>query len=227
MASGVSRRHCFGSHCPTDSAAAVSLGEVARARGDGTAFTLLGQALPWRPISVSPELTWLSLLSLLPPLAIFLGVIQLSSHERRLLSLVVIAAGIFSAIIGLLQVAQGPSSPWRFFAVTNDSEAVGFFANRNHFAALLYCVLVFAAAWAIEIAEEANFAGRNTGLSPIVLLSVAVSFLVLVVLLAAEAMARSRAGLFLTMVHLLAHSPWLSLGAIDPLEPGQESRRPG
>ena len=28
-----------------------------------------------------------------------------------------------------------------------DTEAVGFFANRNHFAALLYALILFAAAW--------------------------------------------------------------------------------
>jgi hypothetical protein len=45
---------------------------------------------------------------------------------------------VWSACSWLLQVAQGPRL-LRLFAVTNLSEAVGFFANRNHFAALLFC----------------------------------------------------------------------------------------
>ena len=111
-------------------------------------FALVHQDLPWLPISVSPSLTWAGVLSLLPPFAVFLGVIQLGYRERRVLSLILVAVGIVSALLGLLQVAQGPSSPWRFFAVTNPTEAVGFFANRNHLAALLNAVLLFGAAWA-------------------------------------------------------------------------------
>ncbi len=57
-------------------------------------FELLGRTAPWLPISVAPSATWLSALSLLPPLAIFLGVIQLSYRERRWLSLIFIGAGV-------------------------------------------------------------------------------------------------------------------------------------
>ena len=102
------------------------------------------------PISVSPQATWLSALSLVPPLAIFFCTLLLAYRERRLLSLIVIAVGMVSVFVGLIQVAQGQESPLRFFAITNPTEAVGFFANRNHFAALLYCLMVFAIAWTVE-----------------------------------------------------------------------------
>src|SRR6202050_2329500 len=123
---------------------------------DGLGHSLSGNALsgndlPWLPISVSPNATWLSVAALLPTLAVFFGTILLSYRERRLLSLAVVAFGVASAFLGLLQIAQGPASRLRFFAVTNLSEAVGFFANRNHFAGFLYVVLLFAAVWAIDI----------------------------------------------------------------------------
>jgi hypothetical protein len=35
------------------------------------AFGLIGRDLPWAPLSISPGATWLSLLSLVPPLAVF------------------------------------------------------------------------------------------------------------------------------------------------------------
>src|SRR5690242_1425211 len=73
-------------------------------------YEALGNPTPWMPISVSPQATWLSFLSLLPPLAIFLAAIQLSYRERRALSLVIIAFGVLSAFLGLLQVAQGQGS---------------------------------------------------------------------------------------------------------------------
>ena len=71
------------------------------------AFELLGKPVPWMPISVSPEATWLSALSLIPPIAIFLATLLLSYRERRFLTLVIIAVGILSVFLGLLQVAQG------------------------------------------------------------------------------------------------------------------------
>lgn len=162
-------------------------------------FEMLGRDAPWLPMSVAPSATWLSVLSLLPPLAIFLSVIQLNYRERRLLSLIFIGVGIVSAFLGLLQVAQGPLSSLRFFAITNESEAVGFFANRNHLAALLYVVLVFGAAWATDVAFAAGaWKDRNRLLAaPIVALTA--SFLVLVILIAAESITRSRAGLALTI----------------------------
>ena len=177
------------------------------------AFDLLGQAPPWMPVSVSPHATWLGALSLLPAVALFLGVIQLTRRERRMLGLVVLAIGAVSVFLGLLQVAQGPSSGLRFFRVTNLSEAVGFFANRNHFAALIYCLLVLTAAWATEVAFTAGSweDRKNLQTSSIALLTM--GFVGLVVLIAAESMARSRAGLGLTIVALCGA---FALGVFDP-----------
>src|SRR5262249_5774830 len=98
-----------------------------------TAFGILGQKAPWMPISVSPYATQLSALSLLPPLAIFVGALLLSYRERRLLSLIILAVGILSVFVALVQVSLGTS--------LESSEARGFFANRNHFAALIYCLM--------------------------------------------------------------------------------------
>ena len=161
-------------------------------------FELVGGQRNWMPVSVSPSATWLSFLSLLPPMTIFLATIQLSYQERRRLSLVVIAVGIVSAFVGLIQVSQGPTSSLRFFAFTNNTEAVGFFANRNHFAAFLYTVLLFAAAWSADVAFKT---GSWTELRrrPARIVAPTVAFTVLIVLLATEAMARSRAGLVLTI----------------------------
>ena len=154
------------------------------------------------PISVAPSATWLSFLSLLPPITIFLGVIQLSYRDRRQLSLLVIAGGLVSAFVGLMQVAEGPGSPLRFFAITNDSEAVGFFANRNHFAALTYVVLLFAAAWAIDLGFKTGSLSDTRNLKVGRIVALTFTLLALVVLIATEATARSRAGLILTIVAL-------------------------
>jgi O-antigen ligase len=163
-------------------------------------FDLLGGKVPWMPISVAPELTWLSALSLIPPVAIFLGCILLSYRERRLMTLVVLTTGFVSAFVGLVQFAQGPSS-WLRFLDNGASDAVGFFGNRDHLAALLYVTTVIAAAWVVDATFKARWRGR---LDAATIVPVVASFITLVVLVAAQTMTRSRAGLGLTIVSLLA-----------------------
>jgi O-antigen ligase len=157
--------------------------------------------LPWMPLSVSPRATWLAALSLLPPVAIFLATLLLGYRERRVLSLVLIAVGLVGVFLGLAQVAEGPASSLRFFQFTNVTEAVGFFANRNHFAAALYALTLFTAAWAVDAAAPPAPGQERLDTGWVVPL--VASFTVLVVLVAAQAMARSRAGLGLTIVALI------------------------
>lgn len=167
-------------------------------------FALLGRGLPWLPVSVAPADTWLSALSLLPPIAIFLCVFQLNYQERRTLSLIFFGVGMIEAFVGLLQVAQGPSSPWRFFAFTNRNEAVGFFANRNHFAALLYVLVPFGAAWATDAAFAMGSWRDRRRLETASVALLTASALALIVLIAAELITRSRAGLGLMIVAIFA-----------------------
>jgi O-antigen ligase len=163
---------------------------------------LVGRGLPWMPISVAPHATALAALSMIVPIAIFLGTVQLGFEERSRLSLVIIAVGLFSVLLGLTQVAQGPESALRFFKISNTTEAVGFFANRNHFAALLYSVTLLAAAWAVNALGSAGGAPTERYDAAAIIALVA-SFTVMVMLVAAQAVARSRAGLGLTIVALL------------------------
>ena len=86
----------------------------------------------------------------------FLATAELGLGDRRRLSLIVLGVGIISVFVGLTQVAQGPGSALRVFDFTNTTEAVGFFANRNHFAALLYALTLYGAAWAIYAAMLAG-----------------------------------------------------------------------
>jgi O-antigen ligase len=175
------------------------------------AFEILGQKTPWMPISVVPHETWMSALSLIPPLAIFLATLLLPYRERRWLSLVFLAVGVVSVFIGMIQVAQGLESSWRFFEFTNATEAVGFFANRNHFAALLYALTLFAVAWAVE-ATVAEFGQGHRKFDTVSIVAMIGAFTLLVVLLAGEMMARSRMGLGLTIAALLGG---FALGASD------------
>jgi O-antigen ligase len=165
-------------------------------------FDTIGGARPWLPISVAPNATAVSALSLLPPFAIFLGTLQLGYRERRWITLSAIAIGVVSVFLGLSQLAQGPTSSLRFFTITNTDEAVGFFANRNHFAALLYSLLLFAAAWTTDVIVKAGSWNELRRLEPRVVVPLTASVMVCVVLLVGEVMARSRAGFGLTLIAL-------------------------
>jgi O-antigen ligase len=93
--------------------------------------------------------------------------------------------------LGLAQLADGPDSSLRFYQVTNPSDIVGFFANRNHFAALLYCGLPLVAALAVGVVEDSR---REA------IIGVAMCILAFASLLLGLGMARSRAGLVLAMI---------------------------
>jgi hypothetical protein len=117
-------------------------------------FELAAIPLGWMPISLDPGATWQSFLTLLAPLATFLAVLSIGHDGRRILSLLLVGFALASVVLGLLQLMQGPGSALRFYAITNPSSSVGFFANRNHYAALLYAAVPFAAAWTIALAHD-------------------------------------------------------------------------
>jgi len=106
----------------------------------------------WAPLSLSPQATWSSFLSLPPFAAVFLAALSVTDETRRRMVLCVIAVGVASVFLGAAQLAGGDDSPLRFYAITNKSAAVGFFSNRNHLASLLICVVVLASGWVTEAA---------------------------------------------------------------------------
>jgi O-antigen ligase len=166
------------------------------------AYELIGRSPSWTTISLAPEATWLAGLSLLPVLAIFLSTLTLDWRDRRRMSFSLIAFAVISVFLGLIQLWQGPASPLRFFEITNPSDAVGFFANRNHFAALLYSAIVFGVA--ILASQVAAFSYRHKKRGESVDISsplgVTVAGVALTALIVGIAIARSRAGLILTVV---------------------------
>ncbi|MFZ0845991.1 MAG: O-antigen ligase family protein [Pseudolabrys sp.] len=115
--------------------------------GIAQGYNAAGVALPWLPISLAPIITWHSLLSLLPVIAVFLATLCLSGRQRRILVIVILAFAFLSVLLDMLQMMQGESSSLRFYATATADRAVGFFANSNHNAAFLYCAMPLAVAW--------------------------------------------------------------------------------
>ena len=151
----------------------------------------------WRTLSLTPEPTWGTLPTILAPVALFAAVCQLGAAARFRIVAIVIVVSALGLLLGFMQIAQGPQSGLRFFQFTNPTEAVGFFANRNHFAAQLYIALVFAAVWFSFVAKD--FVRRGS-LDSRAILWFAAAGTLLIATIAGLALARSRAGLVLTAV---------------------------
>lgn len=107
-----------------------------------------GFAQPWRPISLTPDLSWNSLLALLPAAGALLGFASIRSDQQVALAPVAIGAACLSAVLGIAQLASGPFGGLYIYADTQNTFPVGFLANRNHQAVLLASAFPLLRLWA-------------------------------------------------------------------------------
>ncbi len=130
-------------------------------------FRMLGQPLPWLPISLSSHATLSSVLWLLPASAVLLAVIRFQSVRAGWLAVTVIAVTIMAIGIGALQTASGDprTSPWYFYDIANFGSATGFFANVNHMASLLLVCIPFLAALLVSTRKRYKTGRRASGLT--------------------------------------------------------------
>lgn len=111
-----------------------------------------GFAQPWRPLSITPDLTLDALLGLAVPAAMLLCAARLPDRGWFWLLLILLALGVLSALVGLAQVATGARALY-FYRVTNPDSAVGLFANRNHQAVFLALCFPLLATFALYPTE--------------------------------------------------------------------------
>lgn len=107
-----------------------------------------GQAQPWRSISITPDLTLNSLVSLLVPFAVVVGAASVGRERLYALLPMIIGAATLSVILGIAQLTGGVGSEFYLYAITNDFASVGFFANRNHQALFLAATFPMLGLWA-------------------------------------------------------------------------------
>lgn len=114
-------------------------------------FAVTDQPMPWLPLSMSPSTTWNALFSLMGPLAALLLALALPQRHLPTLMKVVLAVGMVSALLGLLQAIGPMYGRLYFYRVTNHGTAVGLFANRNHQAIFLATLFPMLAAFAATV----------------------------------------------------------------------------
>jgi len=129
---------------------------------DVQAVALAGIAPSWRPISLTPARTLNSVFALFVPLAAMVLAIVVPRERRFALLPLLIALGLASGVLGLLQVIGAQDSGFYLYRITNNGSSVGLFANRNHQAlmlALLFPMLAVFASTGLKSVEQARVRG--------------------------------------------------------------------
>lgn len=111
-----------------------------------TSYEAAAMALPALPLSLTPSATWNAAFALLTPLAALVLALTLGTQGRMIILRLLIAVGLLSGLIGLLQTIDGADSALYFYRHTNEGSAVGLFANRNHQALLIAALFPMLAA---------------------------------------------------------------------------------
>lgn len=104
-------------------------------------FAIAGIDGQWLPLSLSPYQTKQDIIALLPGLAVFFAVVSLPAQNWRIIVWSILGLAIISALVGLMQRFQGATGIFNFYNLPYNVYASGFFANRNMFAAQLYCAV--------------------------------------------------------------------------------------
>jgi O-antigen ligase len=127
--------------------------------------------------------------------------LSLKTADRWLITTVLLVCVLLSILLGLAQKFQGSNGFLSFYSVTG--WATGPFANRNFFAALLYCSIPLTWALALRVIRDRHVNKYIVG---------AFAAVMLLAVILGLAAAGSRAGIILAMVALLA-SATLGLGS--------------
>jgi O-antigen ligase len=127
-------------------------------------FRMLGEPIPWLPISLAPYKTVASALWTLPAIAVLLSVVRLGSFKPAWLAWGLAVVTTAAVAIGGLQVGGGEQSPWYFYTITNRGSATGFFSNANHMATLLVVMIPFLAALYLNARAKGQSVKRSSGL---------------------------------------------------------------
>lgn len=156
----------------------------------------------WRPLSLDPRGTWNAFWALTVPLSALVLAAQLDGRDQYRLLVLLIALGLLSALIALLQILGNSNGPLYLYRITNFGQAVGLFANRNHQAVMLATLLPLIAAALIHKRSAASgfLASGKASLAAFIL---AALFLVPLILITG-----SRAGLLALLLAIFL-SAWV------------------
>ncbi|PSJ41735.1 O-antigen ligase family protein [Allosphingosinicella deserti] len=137
-------------------------------------FEMLGQAMPWLPISLAPTRTIASALWALPAVAILFGMLRLGAFTPKWLAWSLIAVTAVGVGLGALQLTGGETSKLYFYRIANKNAATGFFANTNNMAELMVATIPFLAALYLSAMRKGSSVQKRSSLLIVLLGALAV-----------------------------------------------------
>lgn len=164
-------------------------------------------SLPWLSLSLVPEKTVHAILALIPLLAVFLAVSAQSSFNLIKLSYLLILLASIEAIWGIAQYTTQIPTLFPFGAHDNtaaSNDAIGSYLNRDHFVALLYMVLPIALGQFFYRFKNKKLSYKENGFDTGGIIKTTLLIIAIVLLTLGAMLSRSRAGIFLTIVALIA-----------------------
>jgi hypothetical protein len=168
----------------------------------------------WMPLSLSPHETRQNIVGILPAIASFLAVLTVPSQHFKTIAKAIVLAGVFCALVGLAQKFQGSDSALNFYNMKGGVTPSGFFANRNFYAAQLYCAIPITVALTVSFIQ----AGKLHALA-----IAAIGSIVSIVLIAGIGASGSRAGTVLAISAVFASTLLLRNSSVW-LRPAMVSR---
>lgn len=136
---------CLGQLVPLPGAATLG-GTASEAQRLIAAASAVANLPPvWRPLSLSPVMTWSTLAALFVPAAILIALVRLPDTMCELVMPLLLVTAFASALLGVLQSLSGAESALYYYEFTNRGDPVGVFANRNHQAVFLACGVLWGA----------------------------------------------------------------------------------
>ncbi len=135
-------------------------------------FHLIGEPIPWLSLSLTSYATSTTALTLLPPMAVLSGMVLAGAYRSTWLAVSILLGTFAGVLVGALQVGSADpyTSPWYFYKTANFGSATGFFANSNHFGALLVVCIPILCALVRDLRDQAN---NSNGRLAVLLLGVA------------------------------------------------------
>ncbi len=167
------------------------------------ALNLLGEADSWRPLSMSPHGTLISLLGLFPPVLMLLMAGALSRRARDWLLATLVIMALVTALVGVAQLGD-KAGLFHLYDYSHRMVVAGFQNNRNHTADLLLVALLGLAALGSSFLTSRNRRDRNEWIKNLGFFGVAM------VLILAVVFTRSRAGIALALPVMLAFGAMFS-----------------
>lgn len=155
-----------------------------------------------QPLTLDPDRTMLSAISLVPGIALFAATLRCGEEWRQRMLFAWIAMGLLAVMLGAVQVASSGTAGQIYDTLHRDA-AIGFFANRNHEAMFLLIVLL------LFVAGFTN--GGQSRLRARALMRIGL----LALLAAGLFISRSRAGLLILVIVLPVFILLLRRGRLD------------